>query len=349
MAEAVREKKSKKSTKAASPGDNLTPSQKLAAFLVIMGEDSAATIIKKFDDNERELICAEMANLPLLDAATQGAVLQEMTIMAVDAQNAIGGGVDFTRGVLEKSVGIFKAAEIIGRVGTARTSVSSMQQIIDLDAISICNLLREEDAQTVALVVSYLSAAKGSEVLMSLPDKQREMVIEKLATLESTPIEVVETLGEVLSKKVGKRVSRALNQTGGEKSAAALLKAMGKDERKKLLDNMDERAPDLVRSIRMKMFTFEDMGQLDVKTMQKIMREVDAGKLAIALSAADEDLAKAMLGALSKRAAENVKEEIEELKISKPRAREVEANQNSIVDVVRQLETEGEISLEGDE
>ena len=344
MAEAVRKKKDTK-----QPGDDLTPTQKLAAFLVIMGEESAATIVKQFDDNERELICAEMANLPLLDAAAQGAVLQEMTIMAVDAQNAIGGGVDFTRGVLEKSVGIFKAAEIIGRVGTARTSVSSMQQIIDLDAISICNLLREEDAQTVALVVSYLSAAKGSEVLMSLPDKQREMVIEKLATLESTPIEVVETLGEVLSAKVGKRISRALNQTGGEKSAAALLKAMGKDERKKLLDNMDERAPDLVRSIRMKMFTFEDMGQLDVKTMQKIMREVDAGKLAIALSAADEDLAKTMLGALSKRAAENVKDEIEELKMSKPKPREVEANQNSIVDVVRQLETEGEISLEGDE
>ena len=344
MAEAVRKKKDAK-----QPGDDLTPTQKLAAFLVIMGEESAATIIKQFDDNERELICAEMANLPLLDAGAQGAVLQEMTIMAVEAQNAIVGGVDFTRGVLEKSVGIFKAAEIIGRVGTARTSVSSMQQIIDLDAISICNLLREEDAQTVALVVSYLSAAKGSEVLMSLPEKQREIVIEKLATLESTPIEVVETLGEVLSKKVGKRVSRALNQTGGEKSAAALLKAMGKDERKKLLDNMDERAPDLVRSIRMKMFTFEDMGQLDVKTMQKIMREVDAGKLAIALSAADEDLAKTMLGALSKRAAENVKDEIEELKMSKPKPREVEANQNSIVDVVRQLETEGEISLEGDE
>ena len=336
MAEAVRGKKEVK-----QPGDDLTPTQKLAAFLVIMGEDSAATIIKKFDDNERELICAEMANLPLLDAAAQGAVLQEMTIMAVEAQNAIGGGVDFTRSVLEKSVGIFKAAEIIGRVGTARTSVSSMQQIIDLDAISICNLLREEDAQTVALVVSYLSAAKGSEVLMSLPEKVREVVIEKLATLESTPIEVVETLGEVLSKKVGKRVSRALNQTGGEKSAATLLKAMGKDERKKLLDSMDERSPDLVRSIRMKMFTFEDMGQLDTKTMQKIMREVDAGKLAVALSAAPGELQDAMLGALSKRAAENVMEEIEELKVSKPRAREVEANQTSIVDVVRQLETEG--------
>lgn len=327
-------------------GEKLAPSQKLAAFLVIMGEDSAAEIIKNFDDNERELVCAEMANLPLLDSIEQGAVLQEFTTMAVEATSSVGGSVDYTRKVLEKSVGLFKAAEIIGRVGTARTSVATMQQIIDLDATSICNLLKEEDPQTIALVVSYLSAAKGSEVLMSLPDKVREVVIEKLATLESTPIEVVETLGEVLSAKVGKRVSRALNQTGGEKSAAAVLNAMHKDERKKLLDNMDERAPDLVRSIRMKMFTFEDLQQLDVKTMQKIMREVDAGKLAVALSAAPGELQEAMLGALSKRAAENVKDEIENM--GKVSLREIETNQNSIIDVVRQLESEGEISLEAE-
>jgi flagellar motor switch protein FliG len=334
------------STKKQAKEGGLTQTQKLAAFLVIMGEDSASEIIKNFDDNERELVCAEMANLPLLDATDQGAVLQEFTTMAVEATSSVGGSVDYTRKVLEKSVGLFKAAEIIGRVGTARTSVATMQQIIDLDATSICNLVKEEDAQTIALLVSYLSAAKGSEVLMSLPEKVREVVIEKLATLESTPIEVVETLGEVLSAKVGERVSRALNQTGGEKSAAAVLNAMHKDERKKLLDNMDERAPDLVRSIRMKMFTFEDLQQLDVKTMQKIMREVDAGKLAVALSAAPGELQEAMLGALSKRAAENVKDEIENM--GKVSLREIETNQNSIIDVVRQLETEGEISLEAE-
>ena len=326
---------------------NLNASQKLAAFLVIMGEDAAAEIVKNFDDNERELVCAEMANLPLLDSQQQGEVLQEFTEMAVEARSGVSGSVDFTRSVLEKSVGLFKAAEIIGRVGTARTSVASMQQIIDLDSTSITNLLKEEDAQTIALVLSYLSAAKGSEVLMGLPERQREIVVEKLATLESTPIEVVETLGDVLSSKVGERVSRALNQTGGEKSAAAVLNAMSKDERKKLLDNIDERQPDLVRSIRMKMFTFDDLQTLDVKTMQKIMREVDAGQLAIALKAATTALRDAMLGALSKRAAENVNDEIEGLPDNLS-MRAIESAQNGIIDVVRQLETEGEISLESD-
>jgi len=338
MATATRKKKNE--------GLNLTNAQKLAAFLIIMGEEAAAEVLKQFDDNERELICAEMANLPLLDANEQGQILQEFTTMAVEARSGVSGNVDFTRRVLEKAIGLFKAAEVIGRVGTARTSVTSMQQIIDLDAVAICNLLKEEDPQTVALVVSYLSAAKGSEVLMSLHDSERELVVEKLATLESTPIEVVETLGDVLSAKVGERVSRALNQTGGEKSAAAVLKAMNKDDRTKILNNLDERTPDLVRSIRMKMFTFENLEQLDVKTMQKIMREVDAGKLAVALSAATDTLKDAMLGALSKRAAENVLDEIDNL--GKVSLREIEVSQNSIVDVVRQLESGGEISLEGD-
>ena len=331
--------------------DNLTlklsASQKLAAFLVLMGEDAAAEILKNFDDNERELVCAQMTNLPLLDSTQQGAILQEFTGMAMEARTGLSGSVSFTRSVLETSVGLFKAAEIIGRVGTARTSVATMQHIIDLDSTSICNLLKEEDAQTIALVLSYLSATKGSEVLMGLPERQREIVIEKLATLESTPIEVVETLGEVLSAKVGDKVSRALNQTGGEKSAAAVLNAMSKDERKKLLDNIDERQPDLVRSIRMKMFTFDDLVHLDVKTMQKIMREVEADKLAIALKAATTSLRDAMLGALSKRAAENVNEEIEGLPDNLS-MRNIESAQNSIIDVVRQLETEGEISLESD-
>ena len=325
----------------------LSASQKLAAFLVVMGEDAAAEILKNFDDNERELVCAEMANLPLLDSNQQGAVLQEFTEMAVEARSGISGSVDFTRSVLEKSVGLFKAAEIIGRVGTARTSVATMQQIIDLDAVSISNLMKEEDPQTIALVLSYLSSAKGSEVLMTLPERQREIVVEKLATLESTPIEVVETLGEVLSAKVGEKVSRALNQTGGEKSAAAVLNSMNKEDRKKLLDNIDERQPDLVRSIRMKMFTFDDLQTLDVKTMQKIMREVDAGQLAIALKAATSTLREAMLGALSKRAAENVNDEIEGLPDNLS-MRAIEAAQNGIIDVVRQLESEGEISLESD-
>ena len=108
--------------------DALTATQKLAALLIVLGEDIAAMMLKEFDDNERELVCAEMANLPLLDQLQQGEVLQEFTQMAVAASSGLSGSVDYTRQVLEKSVGLFKAAEVIGRRcarSAARRALSS--------------------------------------------------------------------------------------------------------------------------------------------------------------------------------------------------------------------------------
>jgi flagellar motor switch protein FliG len=119
---------------------------------------------------------------------------------------------------------------------------------------------------------------------------------------------------------------------------------MDKTIRLGILNKLDERVPDLVRSIRMKMFTFDDLATLDVKSLQKVLREVEAARLAIALSAANENLRQALLGALSKRAAETVNDEISNL--GKTSLREIEQAQEGIVDVVRKLETDGEISLD---
>jgi len=318
--------------------------QKLAALMILLGEDSASIMIKSFDDNERELLSAEMANLPLMNLEEQTSVLKEFTEMALQANAALGGSVEYTRSVLEKSVGLFKAAEIIGRVSTRRTSVATMQQIIDMEPLAIVNLIKEEQPQTIALVISYLTAQKGADVLLNLPEHLAEQVVERLATLSSTPIEVVETVGEVLSKKIGPKMSRALNQTGGVKSAAAVLNVREKVRRQDILNKLDERTPELVRSIRMKMFTFDDLATLDNKSLQKILREVDSSTLAIALSAANENLRSALLGSISKRASDTVIDEIGNL--GRITLREIEQSQDGIIDVVRKLEAEGEISLE---
>lgn len=318
--------------------------QKLAALLILLGEDSAALILKSFDDNERELVCAEMANLPMLGLDQQQTILKEFTEMAVEANSALGGSVEYTRAVLEKAVGLFKTEEIIGRVSMSRTSVPAMQTIIDMEANGICNLIKDELPQTIALVVSYLTPQKAGEVLMALGEATRESVVERLANLASTPIEVVETLGAVLSRKVGTKITRALNQTGGVQSAAAMLNAVAKENRQDILNNMDERVPDLVRSIRAKMFTFDDLGTLEGKDLQKIMAEVPPERLAVALSAATENVKEKLLGAVSKRAAENVTEEIENM--GKVKLTEITVAQEAVVDIVRRMDSEGEISLD---
>ena len=265
--------------------------------MILLGEEAAGIILKTFDKNERELVCSEMANLPMLDLEKQQIILREFTERAVAANSALEGSEEYTKKVLERAVGMFEAEEIISRVSMSRTSVPAMQQIIDMDPLGITNLIKEEQPQTIALVVSYLPPAKAGDVLLRLPESIRETVVERLAKLEPTPIEVVETLGRTLSKKIGEKITRSLNQTGGFQSAASMLKKMDKDARDDILNNMDERIPDLVRDIKSKMFTFDDLADLDNRALQKAMTQVDLDKLPMALIAATDRVREALLDA----------------------------------------------------
>ncbi|HAH98305.1 MAG TPA: flagellar motor switch protein FliG, partial [Verrucomicrobiales bacterium] len=231
--------------------------------------------------------------------------------------------------------------EIISRVSISRTSVAAMQQIIDMDPLGITNLIKEEQPQTIALVVSYLPPAKAGDVLLRLPESIRETIVERLAKLEPTPIEVVETVGRTLSKKIGEKITRSLNQTGGIQSAASMLKKMDKDVGDGILNNMDERIPDLVRNIKSKMFTFDDLADLDNRRLQKALREVDMEQLPMALIAATDRVREALLAAISKRAAEGVIEEMENL--GKVKLQDINAAQEAVVAVVRDLEESGDL------
>jgi flagellar motor switch protein FliG len=156
-------------------------------------------------------------------------------------------------------------------------------------------------------------------------------------------VDVVEKVAAVLTQKMGGKHPSALHQTGGLKSAASLLNALDKNLSKTILLSLDEHNPELSQAIRQKMFTFEDLVVLDPAGLQKVLREVDMRDLAVSLKTASEQLKTALLGSISKRAAETVKEEMSFM--GPLRLKEIEAAQLKIIDVVRRLESEGEIDL----
>jgi flagellar motor switch protein FliG len=218
-----------------------------------------------------------------------------------------------------------------------------MQQIVEAEPRQIYNLLKHEQPQTVALVISYLPPEKASQLIFMLRPELREQVVERLATLAPTPIEVVEKVVDVLNERTCGKQPRALNTTGGVKSAAAVLNALDKNLSKALLVSLQERNPELVQSIQQKMFTFEDLASLEPASLQKILRQVDLHELAVALKSATEKLKTILLGSISKRAAESVNEEISFMGPLK--LRDIEAAQNKVIEVVRRLEAEGELDL----
>jgi len=323
----------------------LNKTQKLAALLVMLGPDSAAVILKQFQPREIESISREMTRFNLITREQQQEILMEFSDVAVAASTSVYAGVEVTRNTLEKALGSFKASDVLGRVTSIRAPVGAMQNIADMDPRHIFNLLRDEKVQAITFIISHLSPEKAAQVLNLLRPEQRDQVIERLATLAPTPVEVGEKVVAVLNAKLGIKQTRAMEQTGGITSVADLLNAMDKTVSRTLLTNIEGRNPELSQAIRKKMFTFEDLLSLDPPYIQRIMREIDMRDLTMALKKASEPLRRLLLSNISRRAAASVQEEMAFL--GQVKARDIEAAQFRIIDAVRKLEAEGEIEING--
>ena len=323
----------------------LTKTQKLAALLIMLGPESGATILRQMQPREVEAISREMAHFSLITREQQMEILEEFSGVALAASTSVSAGVDVTRTTLEKAVGSFKASDIMGRIVSTRGPVGgAMQAIADMDPLHIFNLVRDEHVQAITFIVSHLSSEKAAQVLNLLRPEQRDQVIERLATLAPTPVEVAEKVVDVLNAKLGVKQTRALNQTGGVTNAADILNIMDKTVSRTLLTNLEERNPDLSAAIRKKMFTFEDLLLLSAPAIQRIMREIEMRDLSLSLKKVSEPLKKLLLSNVSRRAAESVQDELAFL--GHVKLRDVEAAQFRIIDSVRKLESEGEIDLD---
>ena len=324
----------------------LSRQQKLAIFLITAGPDTAAEILKQFEDAEVELLCREMSTFTMVPEQTQKQVLEEFSGILTTSVTSALGGLPYAQRTLEIAKGDYKASTIIGRVGPAGTSVEVIKDISEMEGRQIYNLVKAEQPQTISFVLSYLDNNKASEVFALLSPELREEVIERLGTIESTSLELVSKIVRSLGKHFDTKVRPAFHHSGGVRAVAGLLNQLDKDMSKALLTRIEERNAALGMAIRKKMFSFEDLSRLQPGDLQRVLREVDTGNLAIAMKSASEPLREKIYASLSKRAAEGLKEEIELL--GPVRLKDVETAQDAIIQSVRRLEEEGQISLESD-
>lgn len=320
--------------------------QKLAIFLVCIGPDAAANILKQFDEAEIEVLCREMSAITMVSETVQKQALEEFASIVAQSHKSALGGLGFAQRTLEIAKGDYKASSIIGRVGPTGTSVEVIREISEMEGRQIFNLIKHEQPQTISFVLSYLDGAKSAEVFGLLGPELREEVIERLGTIESTSLELVGKIARSLSKHFDTKVRPAFHRSGGVRAVADLLNQLEKDMSKTLLARLEERNAQLGAAIRKKLFSFEDLGRLQPSDLQRVLREVDSSSLAIAMKSASEALRDKFYAAISKRAGESLREEIELL--GPVRLKDVEAAQDSIIQIVRRLEEEGQITLESD-
>lgn len=325
----------------------LSRHQKLAVFLIVIGPEAAAEVLRQFEDQEIEILCREMSAITIIAGAVQKQAIDEFSALVATSAGSALGGLSYAQRTLEIAKGDYKASAIVGRIGPVGTSIDVIKDISEMEGRQIFNLVKNEQPQTISFLLSYLDSAKSAEVFTLLNPELREEVIERLGTIESTSLELVGKIAKSLGRHYDTKVRPAFHRSGGVRAVADLLNQLDKETSKNLLARLDERSANLSAAIRKKLFSFEDLSRLQPADLQRVLREVDSTNLATSMKSTSEALRSKIFAAISKRAAESLKEEIEML--GPVRLKDVETAQDAVIQVVRRLEEEGQITLESEE
>lgn len=324
--------------------NQLSKIQKLSVFLITIGPDAAATMLSTFDDNNVETLCREISHINIVDQELKDLVLEEFSGILGQSVGSVLGGTKFAQEALEMSQGDHKASNILERILPGGSVNDLIQDMSMMEPRQIYNLMADEQSQTVAFLISHLDMKKAAEILAMLPKDMRENVAECIGAMDSAPLEMVAKIVQSLKPHILSAEKYTVHKSGGVRAVADILNILDKDVSKGILAKIEDKNPALGAAVRKKMFSFDDLVRLDPVDLQRVTREVEMNDLVLAMKSAHMLLQDAIFKSVSKRAAESIKEEMEMLGAVK--LKEVDAAQERIIQVLRRLEEEGEISLD---
>jgi flagellar motor switch protein FliG len=324
----------------------LNRTQKLAAFLILLGPESAGELLRHFSPDQLEAVAREMVAIPYVDPTMRDAILEEFSTVVFQGIQAAVGGVEFAQSSLEAAKGDYLALKLMNRV--APPKVADLDTgVSEMDGRQIYNLLRAEQVQTIAFILSFMDSKKAGEVVRLMPAEQREEVIERLGTMEPTSREWIRKVSFNLQRHFDKRSQQGIQKAGGVDACADILNALDKETKKAILSAMDVRNAELGSAIRKKVFTFEDLARLLPADLQQVFKGVDVSDLAKALKGASPETLESFYKTMSKRQAAGVMEEVDML--PPQRKKDIEKAQELVIAVARKLDEEGTISMDGGE
>jgi flagellar motor switch protein FliG len=324
-----------------------TGARKAAILMVSIDQESAARVLAQMEKVDQERIALEIARLESEPPAKEerDAVLREFYNIHLAQQYVEQGGIEYARQILEKIYPVDEVRKILETIeASMRKGPFGFLQRTDTE--NLVTFIADEHPQTIALILAYVGPAQAAAILEGLDPKKQQEVVKRLATMEHTSPEVVSQVEKALETKLSSFVSQEFRKSGGVEAAAEILNLVQRATERTILDALGEENPQMAEEIRRLMFTFEDVLRVNDRGIQNLLRNIDTTQLALALKHnASPELKDKFFGNMSKRASELVKEEIEYM--GPVRLSDVEAAQQAIVDVVRRLEDQGELLIEG--
>ena len=324
------------------PTVDIAGPEKAAILIITLGLELSATIFKFLRQDEVERIVLEIAKISTVPLEKRDSVITEAYQRAIALKYINEGGIEYAKEILERSFGAGQADDMTNRLFAALKHGNPLELIKKTEPAQLLQFIQDEHPQTIALILVYMAPDQAGSVLSALPPDLQSEVAMRIAILQKTAPEVLEQLDELLGRRL--LVSGAdFSKAGGVQSLANVMGFVDRETEKNILEGLSKRDPELATEVKNLLFVFEDIVNLDDRSIQRILKEVDGKDLALALKTANDELLARVFKNMSSRAGTTLREDIDLL--GPVRMRDVGKAQQSIVDVIRTLEENGQIII----
>jgi len=325
--------------------------RKAAILLIAMGEDLAKEILRALPEADVQRLTEELADLRTVPPELSAEVVEEFWQLLETQNFMVHGGLDYANRLLVDAFGKQRAEDLLAMVRHSQEEAQgNLAKLQRTDPQQLGKLLDSEHPQTIALVLAHLDPRKASQVLESLSEEHKIVSIQRLAEMRQFSPEMAQKVAHILHRRLESVGDTGRKSYSGFKAVADLLNRLNAEVSKHILESIEENQPELALSIRNLMFTFDDLVTVPPATIREIVSGVDKRQLALALRGANDELRAQIFKAMSSRAVEMLKEDMEVL--GPVRSREVAQAQQEILNLARRLEAEGKVILKletGDE
>ena len=316
--------------------------QKAAAVVVALGTEKASKLYKYLSTEEVEALTIEVAKLGHLQAEETEEILDDFYKNCLTQKIVTDGGVEYARAVLEKAYGEDMADELLRKMSRFLKN-RTFDFLSKVDTKNLFNILQNERAQTISIVLSHMESDKAAELLAELPDKKRIQVVKSIAKMDGASPEAIKIVEAQIRNRLDNILTSDNVRIGGIDYVADVMNHMDRSNEKFIFDEIGKRDAELAEDIRKRMFVFEDILGMDNRSVQRFIRDCDARDMVYALKGANEEIRSCFFSNMSQRMAESVKSDFEIT--NNVRLRDVEEAQSRIVGIIRRLDEAGEIVI----